>query len=127
MFCKFFLSKNLVKNKISDENSAPKDDKMPCFDDDNCPPAKKQLRRKKKNLAIKARRLINCVTHYHVIQGGQDRWIPIFDVENFDDVVEFEKYISKVEIDSEELGTQYLCFSSKFLSIFLTSAGEVTN
>ena len=107
----------MFKIEISDENSAPKDDKMPFFDEDNCPPAKKQQRRKKKNLAIKARRLINCVTHYHVMQGGEERWIPIFEVENFDDVVEFEKYIGKVDIDSEELGSQNLSSSSRIRSI----------
>ena len=84
---------------------------MPFFEEDNCPPAKKQQRRKKKNLTIKARRLINCVTHYHVTQEGVDRWIPIFDVENFNDVVEFEKYVAKVDIDSEEKGLQNCGFS----------------
>ena len=86
---------------------------MPFFEEDNCPPAKKQQRRKKKNLTIKARRLINCVTHYHVTQEGVDRWIPIFDVENFNDVVEFEKYVAKVDIDSEEKGLQELRLQSQ--------------
>ena len=51
------------------------------------------------------------------MQGGEERWIPIFEVENFDDVVEFEKYIGKVDIDSEEFGSQNLSSSSRIRSI----------
>ena len=56
------------------------------------------------------------------MQGGEERWIPIFEVENFDDVVEFEKYIGKVDIDSEEFGSQNLSSSSRNRSILLKSS-----
>ena len=45
--------------------------------------------------------------HYHFIEENSDgcvieRWLPVFDVDDFNDVVEFEKFIAKVEIGSEE-------------------------
>ena len=45
--------------------------------------------------------------HYHFNEKNKDgtiteRWMPVFDVEDFRDVVEFEKYIAKVEVGCEE-------------------------
>jgi hypothetical protein len=45
--------------------------------------------------------------HYHVIKKNNDgsaieRWLPVFEVDDFNDVLEFEKFIAKVEIGSEE-------------------------
>ena len=64
-------------------------------------------KRKRKNLKIKARQVINRVMHYHFNEKNRDgkiteRWLPVFEVENFDDVLEFEKFMAKVEIGSEE-------------------------
>ena len=42
------------------------------------------------------------MTHYHVLKDGEERWIPIFEVENYSDVIEFEKYVAKIAIGSEE-------------------------
>ncbi|CAG5094837.1 Oidioi.mRNA.OKI2018_I69.XSR.g13904.t1.cds [Oikopleura dioica] len=88
------MSRNKRPDKISDENADPQKALEP--------PVKKLRKRKKKNLAIKARRLINRVTHYHVMKDGEERWIPIFEVENYNDVIEFEKYVAKIAIGSEE-------------------------
>ncbi|CBY43571.1 unnamed protein product, partial [Oikopleura dioica] len=68
---------------------------------------KENQKRKRKNLKIKARQIINCVMHYHFNDKNADgsiteRWLPIFEVEDFDDVLEFEKFMAKVEIGSEE-------------------------
>ena len=45
--------------------------------------------------------------HYNCQEINEDgavseRWMPVFEVEDFNDVVEFEKYVSKVRIGSEE-------------------------
>ena len=67
----------------------------------------KNLFRKRKNLNIKARQIINEVMHYHFNEKNKDgsiteRWLPIWEIEDFNDVVEFEKLIAKIEIGSEE-------------------------
>ena len=67
----------------------------------------KNLLRKRKNLNIKARQIINKVMHYHFNEKNKDgsiteRWLPIYEIEDFNDVVEFEKLIAKIEIGSEE-------------------------
>ena len=63
--------------------------------------------RKRKHLKIKARRIINRVMHYHVNEENEDgsvtpRWLPIFEVKDFNDVIEFEKFMDKVEKGSED-------------------------
>ena len=63
--------------------------------------------RRKKNPNIKARQMINKVIHYQFREKNQDgsvteRWLPVFEIEDFNDVVEFEKFIAKIEIGSEE-------------------------
>ena len=63
--------------------------------------------RRKKNPNIKARQMINKVIHYQFHEKNQDgsvteRWLPVFEIEDFNDVVEFEKFIAKIEIGSEE-------------------------
>ncbi|CBY42500.1 unnamed protein product, partial [Oikopleura dioica] len=70
-------------------------------------PKENNRKRKRKNLKIKARQVINRVIHYHFKKKNRDgsvteRWMPVFEVENFDDVLEFEKFMAKVEIGSEE-------------------------
>ena len=45
--------------------------------------------------------------HYHFHEKNSDgsvteRWLPVFEIDDFNDVVEFEKFIAKVEIGSEE-------------------------
>ncbi|CAG5103896.1 Oidioi.mRNA.OKI2018_I69.chr1.g990.t1.cds [Oikopleura dioica] len=75
---------------------------------EDSPSKKTKLRkRKRKNLKIKGRRLINRVMHYNCQEINEDgavseRWLPVFEVEDFNDVVEFEKYVGKVRIGSEE-------------------------
>ena len=64
-------------------------------------------KRKRKNLKIQARQVINRVLHYHFNEKNTDgsvteRWLPVFEVEDFEDVLEFEKFMAKVEIGSEE-------------------------
>ena len=70
-------------------------------------PKENSRNRKRRNLKIKARQVINRVMHYHFNEKNADgsiteRWLPIFEVEDFDDVLEFEKFMAKVEIGSEE-------------------------
>ena len=71
------------------------------------PTKEKNRIRKRKNLNIKARQIINRVMHYHFNEKNKDgsiteRWLPIYEIEDFNDVVEFEKFIAKIEIGSEE-------------------------
>ena len=45
--------------------------------------------------------------HYNLNEKNSDgsiteRWLPVFEVDNFDDVIEFEKFMAKVDIGSEE-------------------------
>ena len=70
-------------------------------------PKENNQKRKRKNLKIQARQVINRVMHYHFIEKNTDgsiteRWLPVFEVEDFGDVLEFEKFMAKVEIGSEE-------------------------
>jgi len=71
------------------------------------PPKESNRKRKRKNLKIQARKVINQVMHYHLNKKNKDgsftpRWLPVFEVEDFEDVLEFEKFMAKVEIGSEE-------------------------
>ena len=73
-------------------------------------PKEKKRKRKSKDLPpgkIKARQVINSVMHYHICDTYTDgtvveRWLPVFDVEDFEDVIRFEKFMAKVEFGSEE-------------------------
>ena len=47
--------------------------------------------------------------HYHFSEKREhglcsesERWLPVFEVEDFGDVVEFEKFMAKLEIGCEE-------------------------
>lgn len=45
--------------------------------------------------------------HYHVNEENEDgsvtpRWLPVFEVKDFNDVIEFEKFMDKVEKGSED-------------------------
>ena len=70
-------------------------------------PKENSGKRKRRNLKIKARQVINHVMHYHFNEKNADgsimeRWLPVFEVEDFEDVLEFEKFMAKVEFGSEE-------------------------
>jgi len=70
-------------------------------------PKENSRKRKRRNLKIKARQVINRVMHYHFNEKNADgsiteRWLPVFEVEDFEDVLEFEKFMAKVEFGSEE-------------------------
>ncbi len=70
-------------------------------------PKENNGQRKRRKLKIKARQVINRVMHYHFNEKNTDgsiseRWLPIYEVEDFEDVVEFEKFMAKVEFGSEE-------------------------
>ncbi|CAG5103360.1 Oidioi.mRNA.OKI2018_I69.chr1.g737.t1.cds [Oikopleura dioica] len=52
----------------------------------------------KEQLKIRARKVINQVVHYRMDERKEEKenWVPIFDVEDFEDVVEFEKFMSGI-------------------------------
>ncbi|CAG5103358.1 Oidioi.mRNA.OKI2018_I69.chr1.g736.t1.cds [Oikopleura dioica] len=54
-----------------------------------------------KQLKFRGRKIINEVVHYRICIDEEDKdenvkeiWVPIFDIEDFQDVVEFEKFMS---------------------------------
>ncbi|CAG5102349.1 Oidioi.mRNA.OKI2018_I69.chr1.g259.t1.cds [Oikopleura dioica] len=60
----------------------------------------KKMPIEQKTPKLQAREIINQVVHYRIDEEGEDgslkeNWVPIFEVEDYGDVVEFEKFISK--------------------------------